>query len=302
MQVVQKFAGFTVALLIMGIERATGDRLIENFVSSLSTSLTGQVAWVFLFYQLAGSSVCTAFAGPIIAVLERAAPPSDLQELSKPAYLIDDALVEPAFAIELVGREEQRLLQRLPAMLDGVRADAEGTPVPASSLRIAGTAVTRAMTGYLESINESSLDRAEREKVVRLQHRTANLNAMQEGLDEFVTACLAARQWPSSGLLADQMIESLHALLNSLVDATVSDDPADHEMILSLLGHRDQMMERIRQRVLREDPNMPPKPQEALFAATMLFERVVWLARRSAILLTPERAAGRNGTPAGSAA
>jgi hypothetical protein len=53
--------------------------------------------------------------------------------------------------------------------------------------------------------------------------------------------------------------------------------------------------------VLREDPNMPPKPQEALFAATMLFERVVWLARRSAILLTPERA-GRNGAPAGSAA
>jgi phosphate:Na+ symporter len=301
MQVVQKFAGFTVALLIMGIERATGDRLIENFVSSLSTALSGQVAWVFLLYQLAGSSVCTAFAAPIIALLERAAPPSDLQELSKPAYLIDDALVEPSFAIELVGREEQRLLQRLPTMLDGVRADAEGTPIPAATLRTAGTAVTRAMAGYLESINEGSLDRTEREKVVRLQHRTANLNALHETLDEFVSACLTARQWPSSGLVADQMIESLHALLNSLVDAATSDDPADHEMILALLGHRDEMMERMRQRVLREDPNMPPKPQEALFAATMLFERVVWLARRSAILLTPERA-GRNGAPAGSAA
>jgi len=42
---------------------------------------------------------------------------------------------------------------------------------------------------------------------------------------------------------------------------------------------------------------MPAKAQEALFAATMLFERVVWLARRCAILLNPERAAGGDGVP-----
>jgi phosphate:Na+ symporter len=286
----------------MAVERTTGRLLIESTVAALSSSLAHEVAWVFLLYQLAGSITCTAFAGPILTLLERVAPPSDLQELSKPAYLIEDALVEPSFAIELIGREEQRLLQRLPTMLDGVRADAEGEPIPAPALRTAGASVTRAMAGYLESINEGSLDRADRERVVRLQHRTANLNAMHESLDEFVSACLVARQWPSSGHVADQMIESLHALLNALVDAATSNDAADHELILSLLGHRDEMMERIRQRVLREDPNMPPKPQEALFAATMLFERVVWLARRGAILLTPERAAGRNGSPVGSAA
>ena len=141
--------------------------------------------------------------------------------------------------------------------------------------------------------------------MVRLQHRAANRNAMHESLDEFVTACLAARQWPSSGRVADQMIESLHALLNALVEAAAVNDANEHEMILSLLGHRDEMMERIRQRILREDPNMPVKPQDALFAATMLFERVVWLARRCAILLNPERAAGgghRVSVPAKSAA
>ena len=62
------------------------------------------------------------------------------------------------------------------------------------------------------------------------------------------------------------------------------------------------MMERIRQRVLREDPNMPPKSQEALFTATMLFERVVWLARKCAILLNPEPAAGAKAVPAESTA
>jgi phosphate:Na+ symporter len=292
MQAVQKFAGFAVALLVVAIERVTGQLLIENAVATLSSSLSGQVARVFLLYQLAGSSVCTLFVGAITAVLERAAPPSKLQELSKPAYLIDDALVEPTFAIELVGREEQRLLARLPDMLDAVRADAEKEVIPASTLRTAGAAVTRAIAGYLESISEARLERSDRERVVRLQHRTANMNALQESVDEFVTACVSARQWPSSGRVADQMIESLHALLNTLADAAAANDPDEQELLLSLLGHRDEMMERIRQRVLREDPNMPAKSQEALFAATMLFERAVWLARRCAILLNPDQASG----------
>jgi phosphate:Na+ symporter len=302
MQATQKFAGFAVALLLMAVERVTGRLLIETAVPMLSTSLSGQVAWVFLLYQLAGSTLCTIFVGQIIGVLERAAPPSKLQELSKPAYLIEDALVEPSFAIELVGREEQRLLERLPTMLDAVRSDAEGEVIAATALRSGAAAVTRAMASYLESISEGSLDRADRERVVRLQHRTANLNAMHESLDEFVTACLSARRWPSSARVADQMIESLHTLLQALVDAAASDDPTDHEMILSLLGHRDEMMERIRQRVLREDPNMPPKSQEALFTATMLFERVVWLARKAAVLLSPDRAVGREALPAESTA
>jgi phosphate:Na+ symporter len=298
MQAVQKFAGFAVVLLLVALAGLIGRPLIEGAVTLLSASLSARVAWVFLLYQLAGSTVCTACAGPIVALLERAAPPSKLQELSKPAYLIDDTLVEPTFAIELVGREEQRLLARLPSMLDAVCADAEGEAIPAPTLRSAAASISRAMAGYLESISEGRLERSDRERVVRLQHRAANLNAMHESLDEFVTACISARQWPSSGRVADQMIESLHALLEALVEAAAANDSGEQELVLSLLGHRDEMMERIRQRVLWEDPNMPAKAQEALFAATMLFERAVWLARRCAILLNPERAAGSQGVPA----
>jgi phosphate:Na+ symporter len=292
MQVVQKFSGFLVVIAAAIVDGLTGRLVIENSLGMLSHAISAQVAWVFLLYQLAGSIICTAFVGPIITLLERAAPPSKLQELSKPAYLIEDALVQPSFAIELVGREEQRLLERLPAMLDTVRADVEGEPILPATLRTAAAAITRAMAGYLESISEGRLDRSDRERVVRLQHRAANLNAMHDGLDEFVAACVAARQWPSSGRVADQMIESLHALLSALVEAAAANDKDEQELLLGLLGHRDELMERIRRRVLREDPGMPAKAQEALFSATMLFERVVWLARRCAILLNPDPAAG----------
>jgi phosphate:Na+ symporter len=288
MQVLQKLAGFAVVLIVLVIEWVTGDKLIERGAMALSHTISGQVAWVFLVSQVAGSGICTLFLGRILPLLEQAAPPSELQELSKPAYLIDEALVEPSFAIELVNREEHRLLERLPMMLDTVRADAVGPLTSPQTLRAASTAVTGAMAAYLGSIIESKLDRAEREQTVRLQHRTANFSAMFESLDEFVTACKSARQWPSSGRVADQMVESLHTLLGALLDAGSSNDPSDHELVLNLLGHRDELMERIRQRVLREDPDMPAKAQEALFAATMLFERIIWLARRNALLLSPE--------------
>jgi hypothetical protein len=44
-------------------------------------------------------------------------------------------------------------------------------------------------------------------------------------------------------------------------------------------------MERMRQRVLCEEPDIPSKAHEALFSTTMLFERILWLARRNALLL-----------------
>lgn len=287
MQGVQKLAGFAGILLVLAAGALLGMPLIERAADALAATAGAKVAWVFLFYQLFGSLVCTIAFRPLIGLLERMAPPTKLQELSKPAFLIDEALVEPAFAVDLAGREERRLLDFLPSMLDGVRADAGKADASADVVQAAGISVTRAMAIYLEAILGANVERHERERVIRLQHRTSNIGALFEALGNFIAASDAARKWPSSGRVADQMVEALHALLTALVDAVASDDPSDREMVLALLGHRDELMERIRQRVLREDPAMPPAAQEALFTATMLFERIVWLARQTTMLLTP---------------
>jgi phosphate:Na+ symporter len=291
MQIVQKLSGLAVVFAVLAAGAVVGRPLIADFVGAFAHSDSAQVAWVFLLYQVAGASLVTIFINQILPLLERISPPSKLQELSKPAFLIDDALVEPSTAVDLVGREERRLLQRLPAMLDTIRADVEGVPLPPTTLRAAGAAITAAMARFLGSILELNLERVDREKAVRLQHRTANLNALYESLDEFAQICKLARLSPPSGRVADQMVEALHTLLMALADAADTDDPAEREMTLALLTHRDELMERIRQRVLREDPDMSAKAQEALFAATMLFERIIWLARRTALLFSPERGA-----------
>jgi phosphate:Na+ symporter len=292
MQTAQKTAGFAVMGGIILLEALLSHPILAPAAAVVAQAPAGQLAAIIVAYQVAGALLCTLLRGRILAVLERVFPPSALQEMSKPAFLIDAALVEPTFAIELVDREKQRLLARLPGMLDRVRADGPLGGASNGAIQAAADAITRAMTEYIEQIGEADLDRAARERVVRLQHRIANLNALFDAVGDFVEMSQSARGWPSSARVAEQMIEALHTLLMALVEATGSGDAADRDMLLALLGHRDEMMERMRRRVLREDPDMPPKAQEALFSTTMLFERIVWLARRSALLLASGPEAG----------
>jgi phosphate:Na+ symporter len=287
MQVAQKLAGFAGILPVVAAEILTGRHFFELAASVFSATVGGKVAFVYLYYQAIGCLLCTIGVVPIVRLLERLSPPTKLQELSTPAYLVDEALVEPTFAIELAGREERRLLDLLPTMLDGMRADADTSDVSPEIVKSAGVSVARAVADYLDEILGKDVERDERELVVRLQHRTSNIGALFEALGNFVTVSAAARQWPSSGRVADQMVEALHALLTALVDAVTSDDPDDRDMVLALLGHRDELMERIRRRVLHEDPAMPAAAQEALFTATILFERIVWLSRQTTMLLAP---------------
>jgi phosphate:Na+ symporter len=292
MQAVQKLFGFLAVTAILSVERVSGQPLLAPAVEALASTVPGQVAWVFLLYQLTGSTVCSLLLPRLVPLLERLLPPTNLEMLAKPAFLSDDALFDPSLALDLVVREERRLLERLPAMLDRVRIDGDAQGANSETLKTASIAVVRAMSRYLDAIMEAGPARADIEKLMRLQHRATNLGSLYDSIDEFVAAAARSRQWASSGRVADQMIEAMHALLGALVDATASEDATEQHLVLSMLGHRDELMERMRRRVLQENPDLPADAQESLFATTMLFERIVWLARRSALLIPPEAGNG----------
>ncbi len=82
-------------------------------------------------------------------------------------------------------------------------------------------------------------------------------------------------------------MESLHLLLEVLQEIACSDDPAGQEMSLALLGDRRQVIEGLRTRLMGASKDA--KVQEALFRSTVLFERIVWLARDTALALLRSR-------------
>jgi len=283
-----------------GVQKLTGSLLMlvpillypKEFavlIGKVPTDLAHQLALAFLMIQVVGSSLCTLANGPLSRFLVWMAPPRHEDELAKPAYLIDEALNDSFLALELAERENHRLLQRLPLMLERLRADGDARALAPGVYCSAGLAVGAAVRRYLASILDRQPDHAAIARTMSLQQGVTNSMTLHETLAEFVHVAVTASAVPAAQATVSRMIEALHMLLGLLAEAASSGDIEDHNMALSLFGQRDDLMDSIRKRLLASDPATPAKVQEALFQTTILFERILWLARDSLLALMRER-------------
>ena len=274
-QAAQKLFGAALLALFLF---AAGDR-IDRLAAGLGVSPAMGFAWVFLLMQIGGSLLCTLLQAPISRLLAALAPPGAEESLGRPAYLLDEALADPALALDLVAREEQRLLGRLPAMLDGVRAEADAGGPSCEALRAASQSVAAATRRYLAGVLDSEPGRRAVTRAMRLQRVLDNIVALNEAVDEFQKTVRIAMT--EAGDPVGRMVESLHMLLEVLIEIAAGQDTAEQEMSLALLGDRRQVIEGLRSRLM--SASTEAKVQEALFRSTVLFERIVWLARDTAV-------------------
>ena len=129
------------------------------------------------------------------------------------------------------------------------------------------------------------------ERALVLQNRNQLLEGMQDSLNELAieaarilgrTRTRASEGEP--GILAERLVESLHLLLLTLQDAARSGEPEDLAVLQSLTSDRSELMHDIRSQLLASTA-MESSTREALLSAISLFERLVWLLRRFALLL-----------------
>jgi phosphate:Na+ symporter len=274
-QAAQKLVGLP--LLLLPLLFLEGQ--LEALLRLLPTDDAHRLATAFLMIQLVGSLLCTIFYLPLGRKLDRIAPPRREDVLAKPAFLADEALGTAELALELADKESQRLLQRLPLMLERLRVDGDPTALEAGTYRRAAELVAEGLRRYLETILERQQSQQTAVHAMYLQKIVDDTVALHQALDEFSTAAAMAVNTASGNTTVTHMIESLHLLLTVLVDAASSEDADDQEMALTLLAQRNELMEGLRKRLLGEDSQASPKTQEALFKTTVLFERILWLAR-----------------------
>ncbi|MEO6339945.1 MAG: hypothetical protein ABIO39_07915 [Caulobacteraceae bacterium] len=250
-------------------------------VALIPADAAGRIAWSFLVVQLFGSFSATLLRRPLAWLFERIAPPRHGDDLAKPAFLATEALEVPELALDLALREEHRLIQRLPMMLDHVRDGGDPTTPPAKTLLDAGLAVGDAIRSYVANVLEEQPDHATIVRAMRLQQGVGNAIALHQTLAEFEAATRTALEAPEGRQTVSHMVESLHLLLNVLVETAETSDVEERSLSLALFGRRDALMEGIRKRLLTAQAGTPVRVQEALFNTTILFERIIWLARDS---------------------
>lgn len=270
-QVVQK-AGGTLLLALFCVVVALFPGLLAGMGKG---DAGGQIALIFLLAQVGGAFIASFAERATRRGVMRFLPASPAETLAEPAYLLRESLQDPATALDLTIRELARLSDRLPLMLDHVREEPNlATPSPAT-LRAAGVALADSVKAYLAALLDAQPNRRQVTVALLLDDAAANAAALHEALGDFAEAARQAQALPT----ARQLTESLHALLGAVAEHGESLGAEDPSLVIGLLGHRDQIMEMLRQRLSSEN-GISPQAQDALFKMTMLFERVVWLARR----------------------
>jgi len=221
----------------------------------------------------------------VVARIERQAPQTSAEELGQMRYLYPGAEQDPATAQVLVDREQQRMIELMPAYLDEIRHEVVVKSYELESLHLGCEHVVEICRRFLEGVLATAQGEETMAQSLVLHHRNELLVGLQESLHQLVLAAKRAGGG-EAGQLIDTLVESTHVLLLTLDDAARHRRHEDLALLRNLTEDRSEMMDSIRRRLLSET-GLEPARREALLEATTLFERLVWLLRRYALLLAP---------------
>jgi len=301
-QMILKGMGVVILLVLFILETRASIPLVQALVQQLNTDISMQAAWVYLIFQVVASSTISLVQHPVYRLLQRLSPPTTEEELARPTYLYDQALDEAESALDLVEKEQGRLLQFLPDYLPADSPiETTGFGVEPATLFSGNRQVTAAVTTFIADLMDRHQDRLSLQRMINIQGRNVLIGDLQDSVHEFNLALQQVRRATNahetqassqSWLLVTALCEGLHALLTTLAEAHESMDASDLQILKLLTSDRTELMERVRHRLLREGQDLPFPVHEALFSATSLFERIVWLIRRYVLLLEPRGSGG----------
>ncbi len=287
-QALLKAAGAVVFIALLLAEHATGLPLLLG-LSSVAGDPQARLAWLFLALQLVSALALLPFGPAVERLLARLSPETQAEALSRPRFIYDQALAEPVTALDLVVREQRRLLDRLPVLADQLRAEPEGPGAPRTAMLEASAALEARIGTFLKDILSRGCGPEQLDRAVALEAALDGLRALRETLGEFGEVAEAVGEAEAATLLPviHRLAEALHLLLGQLAEFGSEGDAETLAMIGAMTADRSDMMDGLRRRLSRAEPNLPYGAQDVLFRATSLFERMVWLTRRQALLLAP---------------
>jgi phosphate:Na+ symporter len=272
-------------LLLFLADWASGMSYIPAAIHQAGLSPSAQLAAVYVLLHIASDLSMRLAHHPVERLIERHAPPSDEETLGRPRYLYDEALAEPESALLLVDKEQQRLLTSLPDYLASLREDVIEASPAAEVLHPAERNILRQCGQFLTDLADRNNSREVLERTIVLRDRNELLGSLQESLIELITVANSNSHAGEVRTLINNLVESLHMMLETLADVAKQPDADDLDMLRILTHDRSELMDSIRRRMQGSEIAVAAEVQQSVFSATALFERCTWLLRRYVLLL-----------------
>ncbi|MEN9726300.1 MAG: hypothetical protein RL434_666 [Pseudomonadota bacterium] len=248
-------------------------------VTDLTVPVPTLVACLYLLLQLTGALTGGLLQSKALVLVEHLAGSHAAGSRFTPRHLYADAARYPETALTLADREQRELIRELPRALDPLRleVDPEAEVLSGEAWHQGASALS---TRIAEFIAETTAQGGADEWVARifaLQGRNETLRSLLDALHGYVETL--GREEGYEGL-ASSMTESLHLILGLLADQLAAGEE-NGEILQELTSDRSDLMEQIRSALLAQ-AGEGKEERQALFVATGIFERILWLVRRLA--------------------
>ncbi len=253
---------------------------LPQLLSIAPVGIETELALGFLLQMLLCPLVGWLLRGRADRILSTLAPEAAEDALARPRYLDEGVLEDSEIAMDLVRREQARVLAALPALLDRARLDdAAATGLDHREVRASLDALGGEIAGFLADLatNERNHDRG-----VQIASAIARQQALAELVESVDDMTAAIHRLPADSIarmLGGGLAEATDVLLGTLRDCLDRTDPADRELLEAMTSERGDQMESVRRNAVGAEFGSPEDQANILYA-TSLFERTVYLARR----------------------
>ena len=262
---------------------------IKAYSAQLSADLPHRVALVYLLLQLVSAALVSATGATFEKLARRLCPPKPTEALSKPVYLYEQAIEEAETALDLVEKEQSRLIGLLPRLLDELRPDEiEGEPFQGRDLYEACASVASQCEVFIDRLMGHPQSHQTLERLMNVRSRNELLNHLQDGcrnLQELLGSDFSESVAIS---LRHSLVEGLCTVLMVLEDAVQEGATTDHRLLMTLTSDRSSIMKNLRESMIKAENGLGIESQSKLLPATSLFERLIWLINRYGVLLNDQ--------------
>jgi phosphate:Na+ symporter len=285
-----KISGTLLFVLLFCLEFYGGVPLVKALCGALSDQLETQTAFTNLFCNLFPAFIFSPLLGPTQRLLDHYWPATLAEDIAQLKYLHPQALSDPETAIDLIEKEQARLVVRLPDQVNAMRPTDNGKRrIDRRGIHQAFQALFNEVQSYLTGLLHMPLPRATSERVTNVHDRQEVIGFLEETVHQMVHGVEETPPSEQLAALVQNMTEALDFLLTTAGDAATTLDCADADLLAGLCMDRGDLMGRIRTLYLASEQGLRPQDKLLLLGLTTHFDRVVWLMRRLAGLLQQNR-------------
>ena len=280
-QVFFNFVGVIIFFPLFFLEVYMGLPLVKAGVTSLTTHIEQQMALVYLLFNLVTCVVLSLALNPYYRILQRLWPPTREENESKATFIYEIALNDPETAMDLVEREQLRLVKRFPIYMGGLRTTlSAGEQFNFPSVHDPFKSVSTEVQSFLNELHAKDLPRDSSDRFLNLLNRQNLIDSIEDNVYQMAGSVYRLNR---SDNLKEQIlnfVEGLDAILLTAVDAVKGLDKSDVETLIQITSDRSGLMEKIRETYLSGEHQLGPEEKSLLLYITNLFELIVWLLRR----------------------